>query len=160
MKVALFPGSFDPPTLGHLNIIKRSQSMCDKLFVAIGTNASKPDELFNIKERKTMLEKICTPFSHVEVVSYSTLTVEFAKANKVDFLLRGLRTVCDFEAEVSMAVANQKLSGIDTVFLIADEKMAHISSTLICEIGKFNRRLHDFVPQEIENEVFKRLSLS
>lgn len=158
MKKALFPGTFDPPTLGHLDIIRRSTSICDKLYIGIAVNTKKTNTLFTPHEREAMLHKICKPFSHVEIVQFSTLAVEFAKQNQVNFLLRGLRAFSDFEAEFRMALANRKLSGIETAFLMADERTSHISSSLIRELGHFKSRLHDFVPQEIEDMIFQRLT--
>lgn len=158
MKKALFPGTFDPPTLGHVDLIRRSAAICDKLYVGIAINTSKTDDLFSIEERESMLKTICKPYPHAEVVRFSTLAVEFARQHQVDFLLRGLRAFSDFEYEVRMALANRKLSGIETVFLMADERVGHISSTLIRELGRFKSRLHDFVPKEIEELIFKRVS--
>lgn len=158
MKKGFFPGTFDPPTLGHLDIIARSKSICDKLYIGIGTNIAKENSLFTLEERKSMLIKVCASYPHVEVVTFAGLAVEFAKQNQVDFLLRGLRAFSDFEYESSMALTNRKLSGLETIFLLADETVSHISSTLIRELGKFKRRLHDFIPSEIEDEVFKKLS--
>ncbi len=158
MKTALFPGTFDPPTLGHADLIRRSQPICNKLYVGIATNSAKPGDLFTIEERQAMLKTICKPYPHVEVVTFSTLVVDFAKQNKVDFLIRGLRAFSDFEFEARMALANRRLSGIETVFLMADERVGHISSTLIRELGRYKSRLHDFVPAEIEPQVFERVS--
>jgi pantetheine-phosphate adenylyltransferase len=158
VKTALFPGTFDPPTLGHLDLIKRSGSVCDKLYVGIAINPAKSDNLFNIEERKSMLETICKPYPYAEVVTFSTLAVEFAKQNNVDFLLRGLRAFSDFEYEFRMALTNRHLSGFETVFLMPDEGLGHISSTLIREVGKFKTRLLDFVPPEIEEQIFNRVS--
>ncbi len=158
MKKALFPGTFDPPTLGHADLIRRSKSICDKLYVGIATNSAKPSDLFTVEERKKMLETICKPYPHVEVVTFATLVVDFAKEHNVDFLIRGLRAFSDFEYEVRMALANRRLSGIETLFLMADERVGHISSTLIRELGRLKSRLHDFVPAEIEEQVFLRVS--
>lgn len=158
MKTALFPGTFDPPTLGHLDLIRRSKSICDKLYVGIAINSAKRSDLFTIEERQAMLKTICKQFPHVEVVTFSTLVVDFAKQKNVDFLIRGLRAFADFEYEARMALANRRLSGIETLFLMADEKIGHISSTLIRELGKYKSRLHEFVPAEIEPQVFERVS--
>jgi cytidyltransferase-like protein len=95
MRTALYPGTFDPPTLGHVDVIRRSTTICDKLYVGIAINSAKADDLFTIEERQAMLKTICKPFPHVEVVTFETLVVEFAKKNKVDFLLRGLRAFSD-----------------------------------------------------------------
>lgn len=105
-----------------------------------------------------MLKTICKPYPHAEVVRFSTLAVEFAKQHQVDFLIRGLRAFSDFEYEFRMALANRRLSGIETVFLMADERVGHISSTLIRELGHFKSRLHDFVPKEIEDLIFQRVA--
>jgi pantetheine-phosphate adenylyltransferase len=158
MRKALFPGTFDPPTLGHLDLIRRSASICDKLYVGVAINTSKPHDLFTVQEKESMLKTICKSYPHVEVVRFSTLAVDFAKQHQIDFLLRGLRAFSDFENEFRMALANRKLSGIETVFLMADERVGHISSTLIRELGHFKCRLHDFVPAEIEEQIFQRLS--
>jgi pantetheine-phosphate adenylyltransferase len=158
MKRALFPGTFDPPTLGHIDIIKRSASICDKLYVGIAVNASKTDMLFSVQERQAMLKKICAPHPYVEVVHFSSLVVEFAKENQIDYLIRGLRAFSDFEYEFRMALANRHLSDIETVFLMADERVAHISSTLIRELGHYKSRLLAFVPAEIEEQVFSKVT--
>ena len=158
MKKALFPGTFDPPTLGHIDIIKRSASICDKLYVGIAVNSYKPDTLFTVQEKEAMLKKICNPYPHAEVVHFSSLVVEFARQHKIDYLIRGLRAFSDFEYEFRMALANRHLSGIETVFLMADERVAHISSTLIRELGCYKSRLHEFVPPEIEEQVFAKVS--
>ncbi len=160
MKKALFPGTFDPPTLGHVDIIRRSKTICDKLYVGIAINPTKTGDLFTVQEREAMLKAICKQFPHVEVMHFDTLAVEFAKKHEVDFLLRGLRVFSDFEYEARMALANRKLSGIETTFLMADERVGHISSTLIRELGRFKTRLHDFVSAEIEEQVFQRVSKS
>lgn len=158
MKKALFAGTFDPPTLGHLNIIKRANALCDRLYVGIGENPKKNHPLFSLEERMEMLTKITAHLPYVEVVSFSTLVTEFAKEHQIDFLLRGLRGVSDLNWELQMAFANRKLSGIETLYLMADENVAHISSTLIREIGSYGVRLHHFIPDEIEPQVFKSLN--
>lgn len=158
MKKALFPGTFDPPTLGHLDIIKRSRSVCDKLYVGVAINAAKSQETFSTEEKIEMLQTICRPYPHVEVVSFSSLVVDFAKANEIHFLIRGLRTFSDYEYEFRMALANRRMGGIETLFLMADESVAHISSSLIRELARYKSRLFDFVPKEIEDQVFNALT--
>jgi pantetheine-phosphate adenylyltransferase len=159
MKQALFPGTFDPPTFGHLDVIARSATICDRLTVGIAINPVKAaTELFSIEERIHMLKEITKPFPHVEVTSFSGLVVDYAKKHKINFILRGLRAFSDFEYEFRMALANRKISGIETAFLMADERHGHISSTLIRELARYKIRLHDFVPPEIEELVFRRLT--
>ncbi|MBS0621265.1 MAG: pantetheine-phosphate adenylyltransferase [Verrucomicrobia bacterium] len=156
MKTALFAGTFDPPTTGHLNLIQRSASLCDLLYVAIATNIEKKP-LFTPLERQEMLEEICKPFAHVQVILLTGLVTQFATENRVDFLLRGLRAPSDFEKELSLSVANCALSGIETLYLMADPSHAHISSTRIRELGHFGERLTGYVPDPIESLVFQRL---
>jgi len=161
MKRALFPGTFDPPTLGHLDLIKRAMHICDQLYVGIAVNTSKAHkQLFSTEEKMSMLKEICIDFKHVEIVSFSGLVVDFVKKNKIDFILRGLRAYSDFEYEFRMALANRKISDIETVFLMPDERQGHISSTLIRELALYKMRLHDFIPAAIEEKVFSRLSKS
>lgn len=159
MKRALFPGAFDPPSLGHLDIIERGSKICDQLVVAVAVNPAKQDSSsFTTEEKIDMLKEISRPFSKVEVVSFSGLVVEYAKKNKIDFLIRGLRAFSDFEYEFRMALANRLVSGLETTFLMADARHAHISSTLIREFAHYKTRLHAFVPEAIEARVFERLS--
>jgi pantetheine-phosphate adenylyltransferase len=159
MKKALFAGTFDPPSLGHLDIITRACSLCDKLLVGIGNNSSKKDqELFSLEEKLEMLKKITSHLPNVEIHSFAGLVVDFAKKNQVNFLLRALRSFSDWEMESSMAQANRKIGEIETLFLIADERFSHISSTVIRELGCNKKRLHDFVPAVIEEFVFATLS--
>lgn len=149
-KIALFPGTFDPPSLGHLDIIKKGGKLADRLIVAIATKPEKAKgALFNLNEKLEMLKAATQGFSNVEVTSFQGLAVDFAKEKKVSFFLRGLRAFSDFEAELQMALANRRLSGIETVFLLADEKYTHISSSLIREILYFNGPVKDFVPEAI-----------
>jgi pantetheine-phosphate adenylyltransferase len=157
MKIALLPGSFDPPTMGHLDIIKRAQQACDKLIIAVAENVGKKEPLFTIDERLELLKKITHGLNNIEIIAFSELVVEFAKKNNVNFIVRGLRAFSDFEYEFRMALANRKIGGVETLFLMADANLAHISSTYIKELAHFNRHLKDFVPDEIEPFVFNRL---
>jgi pantetheine-phosphate adenylyltransferase len=158
MKTALFPGTFDPPTIGHHDIIQRAVNLFDKIYVGIAINTSKRDPAFTIAEKKVLLEVMVAPLSQVEIITFSDLVVDCAQKLKVDCLLRGLRTYSDFEYECQMAAANHKMIGIETVFLMSDNKHVHISSTLIREIANCGRRLHGFVPEVIEDAVFKKFA--
>lgn len=159
MKKALLAGSFDPPTLGHLNLIERSIHLCDKLYVAVASNSQKQGkECFSQEERKEMLREITRPLSSVEVVSFSGLLVDLAKKLEVRCLIRGLRGLADWEQEEQMAFVNQKIAGIETIFLMHDTKHTFISSTLIRELASHKMRLSAFVPAALEEKIFSKLS--
>ena len=158
MKQALFPGTFDPPTLGHLDLIKRSEAICDKLVIGIACNGLKKEpSSFSIEEKVEMLKAITKDLSFVEIKVIDGLVATFAKQNNIDFLLRGLRAFSDYEYEYRMALTNKTLSGVETVFFLASEKTSHISSSLIRELCFNNSRLLEFVPPSIEEFVFQRL---
>jgi len=158
-KKALFPGTFDPPSLGHLDIIQRATAICDKLYLGIAVNAGKMKPLFSVEERKALLNELLHG-SHVEVVAFSGLVIDFVAQHQLDFIVKGLRTFSDVEYEFKMALANRKMSGTETVFFVADPVLSHVSSTLIREIGGLGHRLHGFVPDRIEEKVFQRLQVS
>lgn len=158
-KIGLFAGTFDPPTLGHVDIIRRAADLCDKLYVGIALNSSKRQSLFSVLERRAMLAEICHDISGIEIVEIPGLVVEFAIDHQVQFLIRGLRSSADFEMELQMAQANKILEKIETVFLLASPSHAHISSTLIHEIAHGGYRLHHFVPEVIEDAVYTRIAM-
>lgn len=158
MKLALFPGTFNPPTLGHLDMIERAHKLCDKLYIGIGENINKSNELFSIQERIEMIQKITAHLKNVEVISFNGLVVDCMKKNNIHFLIRGLRAFSDYEYEFQMAIANRKLSGYETLFLMSSQNYSHISSSLIRQIGYFGHTLKDFVPESIEKTVLSRLS--
>lgn len=157
MKAAIYPGTFDPPTLGHLNIIQRAVGHFDKLVVAIGENSSKSSLTFSLEERIRFLRTIASEMPNVEVASFNELLVDFAKARGITIILRSIRTIFDFENETLQAQMNRRLGDVETFYLVADEKYRLISSTLVREIASHGRRLIDFVPSEIEEEVFQKL---
>lgn len=157
--IGLFPGTFDPPTLGHLDIIERGAKLCDKLYVGIAHNAGKPKPLFSKGEREAMLQELTHGLANVEVVSFNELAVDFVKRKNISFIIRGLRPLSNTERELQMALANRQLEGIETLFLMADEKYAHISSRLIREIACFGHDLEGFVPEEIKDIVHKKVML-
>jgi pantetheine-phosphate adenylyltransferase len=158
MDTALFPGTFDPPTLGHLDIIRRAAPLVKQLYVGISSNlAKRKEEVFSLEERREMLIAVTRDIPSIKIEIFSELTIDFAKRKKVDALVRGLRSSADLETEFQLALANRKLSGIETLFLMADPATCHISSTLIKEIASHKKRLTDFVPAELEEQIFRRL---
>ena len=133
MKRALFPGSFDPITNGHYDIIKRGIKLFDEVIVAIGINADKK-YMFSLKERQRFIEEAFNDEPKIKVVTYKGLTVDFCKENDVDFILRGLRNPADFEFEKAIAHTNRKLSKIETVFLLTAAKTSFISSSIVRDV--------------------------
>lgn len=151
-RIGILPGSFDPPTLGHLAFIKRAQKVCDHLIIAISKNRHK-SPLFSIEEREAMLKSL---LPNIEIVSFKGLVADFAKKKKGAFLIRGVRTPIDFDFEMKMAEANRLLSGIETFFLPAEGKYSQISSSLVREIASLKGNLENFVPKKIELEIRKK----
>lgn len=156
--IALFPGSFDPPTKGHVGLIRRAVTLVDQLVVAVAYNSDKKFGFFTPDERVKMLKSITHEFDNVEIATFQGLVVDFAEERKANFLIRGLRALSDVDFEFQMALANRRMTGIETIFLMADQELLHISSTLIRDIGGNGRRLHEFVPEVVEEAVFRRLS--
>jgi len=157
MKTAIYPGSFDPITNGHVDIIKRGSKLFDKLYVVLGNNVSKQN-LFTLEERINLIKQSVGFLDNVEViVSENKLTVDFAKSINAAVILRGLRAATDFEYEFTLAIANSKLnSEIETVFLTADNEHMYLSSSLIKEIAKFSGDISKFVPNCVANELRKK----
>ena len=133
MKRAVFPGSFDPVTLGHLDIIERSIPLFDEIIIGIGNNSEKK-YMFPLNKRVSFIEDTFSQYDKVYVNQYEGLTIEFCKKIKADFILRGLRNPADFEFEKAIAHTNRKLSGIETVFLLTAAKTSFISSSIVREI--------------------------
>lgn len=157
MRTALFAGSFDPPHMGHLDIIQRAGSVCDTLYIGIGVNTGKKGSGFSQDERVELVKEITKDLPYVEVRAFNGLVVNFAKELGASFLVRGLRAYSDWDYEFSMALANRKMGNIETTFLMAGAGFAHISSSLIREIGSCGQRLSDFVPDSIEERICDRL---
>jgi pantetheine-phosphate adenylyltransferase len=157
-KTALIAGSFDPLTLGHQNLIQRASCLFDHLVVGIANNSVKTPT-FSFLEKQAMVAACCSSLKNISIVQIDGLVVEYAKHHGVDYLIRGLRSTADFESEMQMANANKKLCGIETLFLLAEPSLAQISSSLIREIAKGGYRLHDFIPSEIEDAVYTRITL-
>jgi len=149
MKRALFPGSFDPLTLGHYDIIKRGVKLFDEIVIAIGINAEKK-YMFHLEERKIFIEEAFKNQPKVRIMTYEGMTIDFCKEVKAGFILRGLRNPADFEFEKAIAHTNRKLSKIETVFLLTAANTSHISSSIVRDVirNKGNYRL--LVPDSVK----------
>jgi pantetheine-phosphate adenylyltransferase len=149
MKRAVFPGSFDPITLGHCDIINRGTELFDELIIAIGENLSK-NYLFSLEQRKAFIENIFSENKKIKVFIYSGLTTDFCKKIKANYILRGLRNSSDFEYENSIAQTNKKTGEIETVFLLSSPEKSFISSSIVREIIKHNGKFEDLVPNSVK----------
>ncbi|NER12351.1 pantetheine-phosphate adenylyltransferase [Leptobacterium flavescens] len=148
MKRAIFPGSFDPLTLGHFDIIKRGLPLFDEVVVAIGVNATKK-YMFSLEERKHFIEEAFKDEDKVKVVTYEGLTVDFCKEINAGFILRGLRNPADFEFEKAIAHTNRKLSRIETVFLLTSADTSYISSSIVRDVIRNGGDYSVLVPQSV-----------
>lgn len=160
-RIAVYTGSFDPVTLGHLHIIERSADLYDRLIVGIGINATK-QSLFTIDERMSMLREVTGHLPNVEIDAFVGLAVDFVRSRRSRVMIRGVRPLTDIAAEFTMMMANRQLdSGIETVFLMADEAFAHVSSTLIKQISAISdgRALEKFVPQAVIAPLLTKLAV-
>ncbi|HWA06979.1 MAG TPA: pantetheine-phosphate adenylyltransferase [Ignavibacteria bacterium] len=145
---AIYPGTFDPLTLGHLDVIKRASVLFDKIIVAAAISTSK-NTLLNIDERTEIITDSVSHITNCTVERFDGLLVDFAKQKGADVIIRGLRAISDFEYEFQMALTNRKIAGnIETVFLMPSEKYSYISSTLVREIAKYGGNVSEFVPAE------------
>ena len=149
MKRALFPGSFDPITLGHYDIIQRGVKLFDEVIVAIGINSDKK-YMFSLEERTKFIEEAFKDEPKVKVVTYHGLTVDFCKELRIKYILRGLRNPADFEFEKAIAHTNRKLSNIETVFLLTAAKTSFISSSIVREVIRYNGNYSILVPDSVK----------
>lgn len=157
MKRAVYPGSFDPVTFGHLDVIKRSATLVDELIVAVLQN-NKKNPLFSVEERVKILTKATKDIPNVEVKAFEGLSVNFARENHAQVIVRGLRAVTDFEYELQMAQTNRVLApDVDTVFLTTSLEYAYLSSTIMKEVANFGGDLSKFAPREITDAVEEKL---
>lgn len=154
---AIYPGSFDPITYGHLDIIERCSSKFNSVLVAVLNNNNKKS-LFDINERVDMIKEVTSNFKNVEVKSFDGLMVDFAKLEGVDVIIRGLRAVSDYEYELQMSLANKTLNpNIETLFLVSSVKYLHLSSSLVKEIASYKGDISSFVPPQIEKRLLNKL---
>lgn len=159
MKVAVYPGTFDPITLGHLDIIRRGAHLVDKLVIGVTTNPSK-EPMFTVSERLAMVRREVADIpGNIEVVEFNSLLMEFAEHQGATAILRGLRAVADFEYEFQMAGMNQQLNDdIETVFLMADVSLQPIASKLVKEIARYGGSIDKFVTPSVAEDVRKHLA--
>lgn len=158
MRLAIYPGSFDPPTLGHLDIIERGAKLFDRLIVAVGANSSKSGFL-PVSEREAALRACTTHLPNVEVSSFQGLLVEYAKAHGATSVIRGLRAVSDFDYEFQIAAANRRLSPeLDTVLLMTKWDYSYVSSSVVREIAHLGGDFDQFVPPGVAAFVRNRLA--
>ncbi|WP_298951159.1 pantetheine-phosphate adenylyltransferase [uncultured Nonlabens sp.] len=148
MKRAVFPGSFDPITLGHYDIIERGLGLFDEIIIAIGVNADKK-YMFSLEQRKRFIEESFKHETKIKVMTYSGLTIDFCKQQQSAFILRGLRNPADFEFEKAIAHTNRKLSDIETVFLLTSSGKSYISSSIVRDVIRNNGDYTSLVPDTV-----------
>jgi pantetheine-phosphate adenylyltransferase len=157
MRIGVYPGTFDPITLGHMDIISRGAKLVDRLIIGVATNPSK-SPLFSLDERVAQVQRETARIPNVEVVSFDALLMHFAEEQGASVIVRGLRAVADFEYEFQMAGMNQQLNDdIETVFLMADVALQPIASRLVKEIASYGGNIDKFVPARIAGEVRDRI---
>lgn len=158
MRSAIYPGSFDPVTLGHWDLIQRAAKLVDRLVVAVLHNPAKTPA-FSVEARVAMLQELTAPLPQVEVTAFDGLLVDFARVQNAQVIVRGVRAFSDFEYEFQMALMNRKLAPeLETVFLMPKEKYSAVSSRFVREIGRMGGNLSDLVPEMLRDRIAARLS--
>ena len=147
MKTAIFPGSFDPFTVGHANLVERALPMFDRIVIGVGINDNKRT-LYTNEERVRNIQEIYANEPRVKVVAYDDLTVDLAKREEATFILRGIRSVKDFEYERDIAAMNERLSGVETVLLFTEPQYMSISSSVVRELLRFGKDVTEFLPKK------------
>ncbi len=157
MKTAVYPGSFDPVTFGHLDIIRRASAMFDELIVAVMTNSAKTP-LFTLDERVKMLRESVKDLTNVRIESFGGLLIDYCKTNNIHIVIRGLRAITDFEYELQIAQTNKELSHnqVDTVFLTTSLRYSYLSSSVVKEIASYNGDISPCVPDFIADSLYKK----
>ena len=159
MKRAIYPGSFDPVTFGHMDIITRSAQIVDELVVGVLNNSAK-NSLFSLEERVSMIKEMTKDMPNVKVASFDGLLVDFMNEIDATIIVRGLRAVTDFEYELAMSQTNRVAApGIDTVFLTTSLKYAYLSSSIVKEMAMYGGDIHKFVPEEIIDRVYEKYGI-
>ena len=159
MRRAVYPGSFDPVTLGHLDIIRRSAALVDELIVAVLVNRAKTP-LFSEEERVKMLMEVTKDVPNVRVEAFTGLSVDFVKKCEAKFIVRGLRAITDFEYELQMAQTNRIMApGIDTIFLTTNLEYAYLSSTTVKEVAFYHGDISRFVPESVAEKIYEKVQM-
>jgi pantetheine-phosphate adenylyltransferase len=159
MSIAIYPGSFDPITLGHLNIIRRAAAIFDTVIVCVMSNSSK-SPLFTREERMDLIRRTIRSYGNVEVDASDDLAVKYAKDRGAKVIVKGLRAVSDFDWEFQMALANKKIEPmIETLFLASSEKYTYLSSTVVKEMANYGADLSGFVPREIISDIVAKSAM-
>ena len=158
MHSAICPGSFDPITYGHLDIIGRASALYDEVVVAVLVNQTKAS-LFTVEERMEMIREVTREFPNVRVDSWSGLLVEYCKSHGIPAIVKGLRAVSDFDYELQMAQMNHQLAGIETVFMSTSPQYSFLSSSLVKEIAKYGGDISEYVPHQVLTQLLARLEV-
>ncbi|MCX7951736.1 MAG: pantetheine-phosphate adenylyltransferase [Clostridiales bacterium] len=158
-KIAVYPGSFDPITNGHLDIIERSSKIFDKVIVGVLENPEKKNPLFSVSERVELIKRVTEKFDNVEVESFKGLLIDFMKKKESKIIIKGLRAVSDFEYEFQMALMNNKLdSNIETLFMMTSSQYSYLSSSSVKQVAMYGGCLKGLVPDEITQDIIKKFS--
>ena len=157
MRIAVYPGSFDPITNGHLNIIERATKIFDKIIVGVANN-SKKSTLFSAPERIDMLKEVTKNLEKVKIQSFSGLLIDFMKSNKASIIIRGMRAISDFEHESQLALMNKRLAPeIETIFMVTCSKYSYLDSSIVKEIASLNGCINQLVPEIVEKKLREKL---
>lgn len=160
MKRAIYPGSFDPVTNGHLDMIERSAKIVDELVVGVLNNSAK-NSLFSVEERVSMLEEMTADMPNVTVASFDGLLIDYAKQIGANIIVRGLRAITDFEYELQIAQTNKKVSGnIETIFLTTNLKYSYLSSTIVKEFAAYGGDISHFVPEHLIEKIYAKYNIT
>jgi len=157
MKIAIYPGSFDPITLGHMDIVRRAANIFDKLIICVMVNAEK-NPMFNLEERLELVQRVTKDIPNVEADTSALLLADYAKKKNANVVVKGLRVLSDYERECQMALINKKINpDLDTFFLTASEQYTYLSSSIVKEMAEYRVKLEEFVPQEIIADIMGKV---